>query len=97
MKLLNQTVGNMNILMSQKKNKQCEIYSPFQHFYGRGFTFMHNSRNIDYVRFKDDNFLLISTFYYDEADYNMHNYYRDFNLTFTFHYKKNFNSLEQAL
>ena len=38
----------------EKKIKQCKIYSPFQHFHGRGFTFIHMSCNTYFVRFKDD-------------------------------------------
>ena len=76
--------------MIEKKIKQCKIYSPFQHFYGRSFTFIHNTCNIYFVRLKDDDLLSILTFDYDEADYNMDNYYRNFNLIFTFDYKKNF-------
>ena len=63
---------------------------PFQHFHGRGFTFIRNSSNRYFVRFKDDDLLLISTFNYDEADYDMDNYYRDFNLIFTFDWKRNY-------
>ena len=51
-------------------------------------------RNIYFVRFKDDDFLLILTFDYDEADYDMDSYYRNFNLIFTFDYKKNFQWFE---
>ena len=76
--------------MIEKKIKQCKIYSSFQRFYGRSFTFIHNSRNLHFVRFKADDLLLISTFDYDKEDYNMENYYRDFNSIFTFDYKKSF-------
>ena len=51
-------------------------------------------RNIYFVRFKDDDFLLILTFDYDEANYDMDSYYRDFNLIFAFDYKKNFQWFE---
>ena len=74
--------------MIEKKIKQSKIYSPFQHFYGRGFTFINNTCNIYFVRLKDDDLLSILTFDYDEADYNMDNYYRNFNLIFTFDHKK---------
>ena len=76
--------------MIEKKIKQCKIHSPFQHFYGRGFTFINNTCNIYFVRLKDDDLLSILTFDYDEADYNMDNYYRNFNLIFTFDHKKKF-------
>ena len=32
--------------VTEKKIKQCKICSPFQHFCGSGFTFIHNFYNL---------------------------------------------------
>ena len=86
-----------DVIEKKKINKQCKIYSQFQQFSGRGFTFIHNSRNIYFVRFKDDDLLLILSFDYDEADYDMDSYYRDFSLIFAFDYNKKFSMVSDKL
>ena len=87
-------VTNINFSLHQKKKRDCQIYSPYQQFIGKGFNFEREViKSIALVgRLSEDNKNIESFFLHRNPDHPTHylnfllgrNFYGDINLYFTY-------------